>query len=143
MTPLKINSIMPSNSETILANQTHPGDSTSETVTGDKYKGDGYYGRSDGLHTIQIDLNGFLGKIELQGTLAIDPTADDWFTVTLGSGQSIDTTGKIVSSSTTKLEYTTNETSSKTYNFTGNYVWVRTYVSNWTDGTVNNIKLNH
>jgi hypothetical protein len=134
---------MPSNSETILANQTHPGDSTSETVTGDKYKGDGYYGRSDGLHTIQIDLNGFLGKIELQGTLAIDPTADDWFTVTLGSGQSIDTTGKIVSSSTTKLEYTTNETSSKTYNFTGNYVWVRTYVSNWTDGTVNNIKLNH
>jgi hypothetical protein len=134
---------MPSNSETILANQTHPGDSTSETVTGDKYKGDGYYGRSDGLHTIQIDLNGFLGKIELQGTLAIDPTADDWFTVTLGSGQSIDTTGKIVSSSTTKLEYTTNETSSKTYNFTGNYVWVRTYVSNWTDGTENNIKLNH
>ncbi len=134
---------MPSNSETILANQTHPGDSTSETVTGDKYKGDGYYGRSDGLHTIQIDLNGFLGKIELQGTLAIDPTADDWFTVTLGSGQSIDTTGKIVSSSTTKLEYTTNETSNKTYNFTGNYVWVRTYVSNWTDGTVNNIKLNH
>ena len=134
---------MPSNSETILANQTHPGDSTSETVTGDKYKGDGYYGRSDGLHTIQIDLNGFLGNIELQGTLAIDPTADDWFTVTLGSGQSIDTTGKIVSSSTTKLEYTTNETSSKTYNFTGNYVWVRAYVSNWTDGTVNNIKLNH
>jgi len=134
---------MPSNSETILTVNTHPGDSTIESITGDKFKGDGYYGRSDGLHTLQVDLNGFLGNIELQGTLAIDPTTEDWFTVRLGSGQTIDTTGKLVSASTSKLEYTSNETSSKTYNFTGNYVWVRTYVSNWTDGTVNSIRLNH
>ena len=132
-----------SNSETILSENTHPGDSTIETVTGDKFKGDGYYGRSDGLHTIQIDLTGFIGKVTMQGTLSVDPTADDWFTVTLGSGQTMDTTGKIVSATTTKLEYTDNETSSKTYNFTGNYVWVRIYVSNWTDGTVNSIQLNH
>ena len=134
---------MPSNSETILTVNTHPGDSTTETVTGEKFKGDGYYGRSDGLHTIQINLSGFLGDIEMQGTLAVDPTADDWFTVTLGSGQTIDTTGKIVSATTSKLEYTDNETSSKTYNLTGNYVWIRIYVSNWTDGTVNSIQLNH
>ena len=132
-----------SNSETILSENTHPGDSTIETVTGDKFKGDGYYGRSDGLHTIQIDLTGFIGKVTMQGTLSVDPTADDWFTVTLGSGQTMDTTGKIVSATTSKLEYTDNETSSKTYNFTGNYVWVRIYVSNWTDGTVNSIQLNH
>ena len=130
-------------SETILSAQTHPGDSTTETVTGEKFKGDGYYGRSDGLHTLQVDLNGFLGNVEMQGTLAIDPTADDWFTVTLGSGQTIDTTGKLVSASTSKLEYTANETSSKTYNFTGNYVWIRAKISNWTDGTVNSIQLNH
>lgn len=130
-------------SETILSAQTHPGDSSLQTVTGDKHKGDGYYGRSDGLHTIQLDLNGFLGTVELQGSLAINPASDDWFTVRLGSGQTIDTTGKLVSSSTTKLEYTSNETSSKTYNITGNYVWIRVYVSNWTDGTVNSIKLNH
>ena len=132
-----------SNSETILSANTHPGDSTTETVTGEKYKGDGYYSRSDGFHTIQINLSGFLGDIEMQGTLAVDPTADDWFTVTLGSGQTIDTTGKIVSATTSKLEYTDNETSSKTYNFTANYVWIRIYVSNWTDGTVNSIQLNH
>lgn len=130
-------------SELILANQMHTGDSTAQTTFGEKFKGDGYYGRSDGLHTVQVDLTGFLGNIELQGTLAIDPTTDDWFTVRLGSGQTIDTTGKLVSASTSKLEYTSNETSSKTYNFTGNYVWVRAYVSNWTDGTVNSIRLNH
>ena len=134
---------MQSNSETIVSSQTHPGDSTLESYTGEKYKGDGYYGRSDGLHTIQVNLSGFLGEVQLQGTLAVDPTADDWFTVRLGSGQTIDTTGKIVSAITSKLEYTDNETYSKTYNFTGNYVWVRAYVSNWTDGTVNSIQLNH
>ena len=134
---------MQSNSETIVSSQTHPGDSTLESYTGEKYKGDGYYGRSDGLHTIQVNLSGFLGEVQLQGTLAVDPTADDWFTVTLGSGQTIDTTGKIFSATTTKLEYTDNETSSKTYNLTGNYVWIRMYVSNWTDGTVNSIQLNH
>lgn len=130
-------------SELILANQMHPGDSTAQTTFGEKFKGDGYYGRSDGLHTVQVNLTGFLGDIELQGTLAVDPTADDWFNVRLGSGQTIDTTGKFVSASTSKLEYTTTETSSKTYNFTGNYVWIRTMISNWTDGTVNSIQLNH
>ena len=78
-----------SNSETIISNQTHVGDSTVQTHTGEKFKGDGYYGRSDGLHTLQVDLNGFLGNIELQGTLAINPTADDYFPIALGSGQII------------------------------------------------------
>ena len=134
---------MPSNSETIISNQTHVGDSSVQTHTGEKFKGDGYYGRSDGLHTLQVDLNGFLGNIELQGTLAINPTADDYFPTALGSGQTIDTTGKLVMSTSTKLEYTANETSSKSYNFTGNFVWVRVYISNWTDGSVTSIKLNH
>ena len=36
---------MAANSETILTANTHPGDSTLETVLGTKFKGDGYYGR--------------------------------------------------------------------------------------------------
>ena len=132
-----------SNSETILSANTHPGDSTTETVTGEKYKGDGYYSRSDGFHTIQINLSGFLGDIEMQGTLAINPTDADYFPILLGNGQKVDTSGKVSTNTVTKLEYTANETSSKTYNFTGNYVWIRAKISNWTDGTVNSIQLNH
>ena len=45
------------NSETILSANTHPGDSTVTTVTGEKFKGDGYYGRSDGFHTVQYSLS--------------------------------------------------------------------------------------
>ena len=132
------------NSETILSAQTHPGDSTNESVTGEKFKGDGYYGRSDGFHTVQVDITGFIGKIEIQGSLAVDPAEEDWFTVALGTGtQTVDTTGLIVEQGVSSVEYTTVTTNTKSYNFTGNYVWVRAKVSNWTDGTVNSIKLNH
>jgi hypothetical protein len=135
-----------SSSETILTQQTHPGDSSVETVTGDAYKGDGYYGRSDGFHTVQVNLNGFIGQVEIQGTLAIEPGDEDWFTVSLGGTvtSTVDTTGLISSASTAvTINYNQNETSVKTYNFTGNYVWLRAKVSNWTDGTINSIALNH
>lgn len=114
-------------SETILTANTHPGDSTVETITGEKYKGDGYYGRSDGFHTVQYNINGFIGTVEIQATLAIDPTADDWFAVyTQAYPVSNDegTTGSFLT------------------NFTGNYVWVRAVIE-YTDGTVNSVQLNH
>jgi len=135
---------MQNNSETILTANTHPGDDVVTTATGDKFKGDGYYGRSDGLHTVQVDLNGFIGTVTMQGTLATNPVEADWFTLVLDSGkQSVDTTGLVATQSITSVEYTSVTTNTKTYNFTGNYVWVRAYVSNWTAGTVNSIRLNH
>ena len=129
-------------SETILSAETYDGSVT--TVTGEKFKGDGYYGRSDGFHTLQVDITGFIGKIQMQGTLAVDPTANDWFTIELGTGtQTVDTTGLIVQQGIDAVEYTSATTNTKSYNFTGNYVWVRTYISSWASGTVNSIKLNH
>jgi hypothetical protein len=64
---------MTSFSENILSNQTHPGDSTPTIVTGEQFKGDGYYGRSDGFHSVQYNLAGFIGTIEIQATLAVSP----------------------------------------------------------------------
>lgn len=131
-------------SETILSAQSHSGDSTARSIIGEKYKGDGYYGRSDGLHTVQISLTGFIGRIEIQGTLAADPAESDWFAAKLGTGiMGVDTTGAITEQNITAVEYDQVTTSVKSYNFTGNYVWVRVKVSNWTDGAVNSIKLNH
>jgi hypothetical protein len=113
---------MPAYSEIILDETTHPGDSTTETVTGEKFKGDGYYGRSDGFHTVQYSYTGLTGTITIQATLATDPATEDWFAV---------------------HSYTaTEETSSKIANFTGNYVWIRAVVT-YTDGTINSINLNH
>ena len=121
---------MASSSEIIISDQTHPGDSSTETITGDKYKGDGYYSRSDGLHSVQYSVNGFIGNIVMQATLATNPGADDWFTLSATEHESTATE-------------TDNSDGSFIKNFTGNYVWVRAYVSAWTDGTVSSVTLNH
>ena len=117
-----------SNSEIILSQQQHPGDSTAQTVTGDAYKGDGYYGRTDGFHTVQYTLSGFIGDVSIQASLATSPAAEDWFTVYTN-------TFPVVADEGTTGSYVSN--------FTGNYVWVRAHISNWTDGTVDNVMLNH
>ena len=113
---------MTTNSETILSEHTHPNDNTLITVVGDPYKGDGYYGRSDGLHTIQYTYTDFAGDITIEATLAVDPTEDDWFEAFSFS--------------------TMQDTGSSIANFTGNYVWVRAVVS-YTTGTINSIRMNH
>ena len=117
-----INSIMPSTSEIILSANTHPGDSTTETVTGSNFKGDGYYGRSDGMHTVQYDYAGLTGSITIQATLATTPADADWFDV--------DT---ITVANLTEVKYA---------NFTGNFVYIRAKLV-YTDGTVNSVRLNH
>jgi|SRR6056297_892496 len=122
---------MPATSETILTQQTHPGDSTVQTVTGEKYKGDGYYGRSDGFHTVQYNLTGFTGSISIQATLALDPVDTDWFTVYTNSYS--------ISGSQDNEDL---EKVSKLVNFTGNYVWIRA-VAEFTDGTISSVVLNH
>ena len=111
-----------SNSETILTTQTHPGDSTVVTVTGTAFKGDGYYGRSDGIHTVQYDYSSYIGTTIMQGTLASTPVESDWFDVV------------------TSLE--TSTTGAKIQHFTGNYVWVRVKLT-YTNGSVVSVKLNH
>ena len=133
---------------TTVTNVTMSHDTDSTTIlsrASNPIKGDGYYGRSDGFHTVQISEIGFFGRFEIQGTLAINPGEADWFTINLGTGNmSVDTTGLLREQNVTYVDFESFETSStKIYNFTGNYVWVRAKVSNWTDGTVNSIKLNH
>lgn len=109
-------------SQTLLSSQTHSGDSTPETITSDKLQGDGFYGRSDGLHTIQYSTNGYTGSIQIQASLAITPSDTDWFTV---------------------LNFThSQDTSVNIQSFTGNYVWIRAKIT-FTDGTLNSIILNH
>ena len=118
----------------MLSTQTHPGDSTLNTLTSEKFKGDGYYGRSDGLHTIQVGLNGFIGKIKIEACLNVNPSDEDWFTVILEDLSS--------ASNAIILEYLENETSSKLYNCKGNFIFLRAKVYDWTDGTITNIRLN-
>jgi len=109
----------------------YPNSGTSTIVfISNKVKGDGYYGGSDGLHTVMYTANSdFVGTITIQATLASSPSNNDWFNVTNSS-----------------VTYTQiNERSTSTVdliNFIGNFVWIRGYVS-INDGSVESILYNH
>jgi len=97
-------------------------------------KGDGYYGASDGLHTVTFTVTpNFSGTLAVEATLATNPSNSDWFTVT---NTSVTYTYPIVPATTT-----TNYT-----NFTGNFVWVRASVardSTQPNGSVEFVNYNH
>lgn len=104
--------------------------STVMIYVSDKVKGDGYYGGSDGLHTVTYTCAPtFVGTVTMQASLAAAPTDADWFTVP-----------------DTDVNYTVfNDRSTSTvdyYNFQGNYVWLRGRVA-IADGAVEVIHYNH
>jgi hypothetical protein len=97
-------------------------------------KGDGYYGSSDGFHTVTYTVTpNFSGTLTTQATLATDPIEADWFDVV---NSTVIYSYPIVPATTT-----TNYV-----NFTGNFVWVRTVVQRSIDepnGSVKWINFNH
>jgi len=92
-----------------------------------KSKGDGYYSQPDGVHTVAYQVASDFNAdatIKMQGTLATTPTEDDWFDI----------------ANTTFTADTSTVTSS--YNFTGNFVWVRAKATGITAGSVSKILYN-
>tara|TARA_B100000035_G_scaffold42804_1_gene32038 strand:+ start:2050 stop:2445 length:396 start_codon:yes stop_codon:yes gene_type:complete len=115
----------------------------SNTLIGDKVKGDAYFGQSDGLHTILVDLNDFIGKVVIQGSLETTPGDNDWFDIDLSDADfTVDVSGLVTKRVQDHLTYAVAETSKKNYNVTGNFVWLRANISTWTGGTINRIEMN-
>ena len=109
----------------------HPNTATGVMVyTSEKVKGDGYYGSSDGFHTVSYTATPtFVGTITVQATLASEPQESDWF---------------FVPGTTSSYSLLTERTTSTVdyYNFVGNFVWVRGHVR-IEDGAVEVIHYNH
>ncbi len=102
-------------------------DGSSLTFNGDKVKGDGYYGFSDGVHTVQTRVTAFVGTLKIQGSLQKDPANTDW----------VDINNIVIGDGSTAI------TDSYFNNFTGNFVWIRVTVSDFTAGNINNIYMAH
>ena len=79
-----------------------------------------------GFHTVQMNVNGVAGTIQIQGTLATTPAEADYFNI---AGALYDST-------------TAGKDGSFVFNFTGNFVWIRAVLV-YTDGTVNSVLLNN
>lgn len=82
----------------------------------------------------------------MQGSLADTPTDNDWFDIELGdptAGFSIDTSGVGSRNNISSVVYATATTTSAAYNFTGNFVWIRVAIENFSGGTVNSVYMNN
>ena len=87
-------------------------------------KGDSYYGYSDGLHSVQVIYEQFIGRVRIQATLAIAPESTDWFDLvpTTTSGTEFNGAGYV--------QFNSNNPGNlaECYTFTGNYTFVRVYM---------------
>jgi hypothetical protein len=101
----------------------------------EKEKGDGYFGNSDGFHTVSYTITpNFVGTLTTQATLATDPVEADWFDV---ADSTVTYSNLVDPVLTTTTQYV---------NFTGNFVWVRALVRRSLDlpnGSVQWINFNH
>lgn len=94
------------------------------TVVGERQTACAYYSSGKDMQTISWNLNNFSGTMSIQASLVTNPTTDaDWFT-----------TYNLVCSSLTQISFT---------NITGNYVWVRARITNFSQGTIENIKVSY
>ena len=72
-------SVTPARKSTVMMTNT----GRNHNLVGEAIRADGYYGRTDGIHTVQVTVNNFTGSFGIQGTLATEPTEDDWFYINL------------------------------------------------------------
>lgn len=117
------------NTSTVSVTYPNSTDTTMVYVS-EKVKGDGYFGGSDGVHTVMYTATiNFIGTITSQATLASDPIESDWF--------------NIANTSVTYTEMDDRDTKTVDYyNFTGNFVWVRGRIV-IDGGSVESIQYNH
>lgn len=87
-------------------------------------KGDSYYGYTDGLHTIQIVYNQFVGRVRIQCTLSLNPTENDWFDIVPS------TTVGAFWNPAGYIQFNANNPAdlSEAYTFQGNYTFIRVYM---------------
>jgi len=84
-------------------------------------KADSYYGYTDGLHTIQVVYDQYVGRLRVQCSLSLDPAERDWFDVSLRSvsGNGFNPLGLIQYNIANPANYT------EAYTFQGNFTFLR------------------
>lgn len=96
-------------------------------VVGEKIKAAGYNSSSKLQQSVSIHTNDFVGRVQIQGSLATDPTDQDWFNVDLDP----DTDNTFVEYPKDPMSHAgpNGDTGSDLYEFRVNAVWLRATVS--------------
>lgn len=78
----------------------------------DALRGDGYYGYRDGTQTVAVTFNNFIGRIQIEATLEINPSESDWFPVWMNRA-------------TPYKQYSTATNGTESFSVRGNFVLIR------------------
>lgn len=89
-------------------------------VTGDAMRADGWYGFTDGLHTIAITLVNFQGRIVFEASIADDPNEEDWFTIPVMGTDFLQFPKNPLSPTGT-----TGDSTTLGFNIVGSFTWLR------------------
>jgi len=103
---------------------------TNWNVIGEPIRADAYYGYTDGLHTVQVIYQNFVGGFGIQATLALKPEPEDWFWIKLNPTG--DVNSPFIVFPLNILDPTGangGDTGSMAMTFVGNFVYLRAVVS--------------
>tara|TARA_B100000900_G_scaffold367651_1_gene344293 strand:+ start:1107 stop:1535 length:429 start_codon:yes stop_codon:yes gene_type:complete len=95
----------------------------------DDVKGDSYYGYTDGLHTIQVNYNNFVGRFHIQATLSLTPTEADYFDVIVDNSSGLHA-GSTAWNPNGYVQFNADAPGNKSeaYTFRGNFTFIRAYM---------------
>ena len=83
----------------------------------------GYYLSKKNMQTVTWNITGVSGVLAFQATLAENPTEDDWFVVHTFEAN--------------------NSTQNSYQNITGNFVWIRFAINNFSAGVIQHVKVSY
>ena len=90
----------------------------------------GYYGSTNGLHTIAFILRSFIGRVYLQGTLSSQPEEDDWFTIELDGNEYIEMNDSVMDHPDRENVLMRHGfTGTKSFSVKGNFTYLRVGIS--------------
>jgi len=114
----------------LLPQTTYNGGGTANiyTVTGNAQPAAAYYLGNQDLQTISYGFTNVTGTLEIEATLASEPAAGDWFKIyelEADNGSN------------------TNSTVNSYQNLTGNFVYIRAKIKDFSNGVVQYVKLTY
>jgi hypothetical protein len=101
-------------------------------VIGEPVRADAYFGLTDGLHTVAIYFQNFVGRVYIDASLSNNPTEDEWFPINLNGElpylQYSREDGAKLEAPTGLSDEHMGKNGVEAFTFQGNFLWLRARV---------------
>jgi len=115
--------VIPARKSILMMPNTRP----NHNLVGDAIRADGYFGHTDGIHTVQLVVNNFTGSFGIQGTLATEPVEADWFDINLNVNRNVSSASPYVTFPVNPADPSglDGDNATLAFTFVGNFVFLR------------------